>query len=63
GQSIFKDDCDRERYLDILKANKKRFGYRLYAYVLMGNHHLIEIGKIVRLFRGQVIFIFSFRGL
>ncbi|MGH9363694.1 MAG: transposase [Thermoanaerobaculia bacterium] len=37
GQSIFKDDRDRERYLDILKANEKRFGYRLYAYVLMGN--------------------------
>ncbi|MGH7824453.1 MAG: transposase [Candidatus Binatia bacterium] len=47
GQSIFKDDRDRERYLDFLKESQKRFGYRLYAYVLMGNHvhHLIQIGK------------------
>jgi putative transposase len=47
GQSIFKDDRDRERYLDILKESQRRFGYRLYAYVLMGNHvhHLIEIGQ------------------
>jgi putative transposase len=47
GQSIFKDDQDRERYLGFLKESQERFGYRLYAYVLMGNHvhHLIEIGK------------------
>lgn len=47
GQSIFKDDRDRERYLDFLKESQKRFGYQLYAYVLMGNHvhHLIEIGQ------------------
>ena len=36
GQAIFKDDWDRERYLDILKENENRLGYRLYAYVLMG---------------------------
>ena len=47
GQAIFNDDQDRERYLDFLKESQKRFGYRLYAYVLMGNHvhHLIEIGQ------------------
>jgi REP element-mobilizing transposase RayT len=47
GQSIFKEDQDRERYLGFLKEGQKRFGYRLYAYVLMGNHvhHLIEIGQ------------------
>jgi len=37
GQSIFKDDKDHERYLVFLKESQKRFGYRLYAYVLMGN--------------------------
>ena len=33
--------------MDILRENQKRFGHRLYAYVLMGNHvhHLIEIGR------------------
>ena len=47
GQKIFKDDRDCERYLDFLREGQKRFGHRLYAYVLMGNHvhHLIEIGQ------------------
>ena len=47
GQSIFKDERDRKCYLDFLKEGQKRFGYRLYAYVLMGNHahHLIQIGQ------------------
>ena len=36
GQSIFKGDPDRERYLEFLIEGQKRFGYRLYAYVLMG---------------------------
>lgn len=46
GQFIFRDDQDRERYLDLLRESPQRFGYKLYAYVLMGNHvhHLIEIG-------------------
>jgi REP element-mobilizing transposase RayT len=47
GQSIFRDDRDRKRYLEFLKESQERFGYRLYAYVLMGNHvhHLIQIGQ------------------
>jgi len=47
GQAIFRDDGDRERYLDLLKESQERFGYRLYAYVLMSNHvhHLIQIGQ------------------
>ncbi len=40
GQSIFNDDGDRERYLNLLTESQKRFGYQLYAYVLMGNHYL-----------------------
>ena len=42
GQLIFKDDRDRQQYLDIFKESQKRFGYRLYAYVLMGNHECCE---------------------
>lgn len=47
GQDIFEDDRDRQRYLDLLQESQKRFGYRLYAYVLMRNHvhHLVEIGQ------------------
>ena len=40
GQSIFTDDQDRRRYLDLLRESQKRFGYRLFAYVLMDNHYL-----------------------
>ncbi|MEE8160274.1 MAG: hypothetical protein V3T61_01410 [Acidobacteriota bacterium] len=40
GQSIFNDDGDRERYLNFLTESQNRFGYQLYAYVLMGNHYL-----------------------
>ena len=48
GQRIFKDRADRQRYFELLKENQERFGYRLYAYVLMGNHvHLlIEVSDI-----------------
>jgi REP element-mobilizing transposase RayT len=47
GRSIFKDNPDRQRYIELLRESQKRFGYRLYAYVLMGNHvHLLlEIGS------------------
>jgi REP element-mobilizing transposase RayT len=47
GQSIFKDDQDRQRYVDLLRESRRRFRHKLYAYVLMGNHvhHLIEIGQ------------------
>ena len=47
GQRIFKDNQDYQTYLEFLRESQKRFGYKLYAYVLMENHvhHLIEIGK------------------
>lgn len=47
GQAIFTDDADRRRYLDLLQESQRRYNYRLYAYVLMGNHvhHLIEVGQ------------------
>ena len=41
-QRIFFDDRDREKFLEILKRTKKRYRFRLHAYVLMDNHyHLI----------------------
>jgi len=47
GQTIFADDLDRRRYLELLQESQRRFNYGLYAYVLMGNHvhHLIQIGQ------------------
>ena len=46
-QNLFRDDKDREFYLDRLEQYRKRYGFTIYAYVLMSNHvHLlIETGK------------------
>ena len=48
GQQIFGDDADRRHDLELLQETQGRFGYRLYAYVLMGNHvhHLVKVGRI-----------------
>ena len=47
-QAIFRDDRDRKYYLQRLETYRKRYGFTLYAYVLMSNHvHLlIETGEI-----------------
>ena len=47
-QPIFLDEIDCKRYLYFLRAYKKRFGFLLYAYVLMKNHlHLlIEVDEV-----------------
>lgn len=47
-QPVFFDDEDRNRFLSRLREYKKRHGFLLYAYALMGNHvHLlIETKKI-----------------
>jgi putative transposase len=44
GQPIFKDDKDRERFLETLGESCQKTGWRVHAYVLMGNHYhaLIE---------------------
>ena len=41
-QTIFEDDEDRERFLEILKKTKEKDGYHLIAWCLMPNHvHLL----------------------
>ncbi len=46
-QKIFRDEEDYGKYLELLARYKNLYKYRLYAYVLMGNHvHLlVETGK------------------
>ena len=39
GHSIFVDDVDRRTYLDTLGEACERCGWRIHAYVLMGNHY------------------------
>ena len=36
---IFFDDKDREKFLEILRRTKERYGYLLHAYALMENHY------------------------
>ena len=46
-EKIYFEDGDRERFLEILKRTKERYGYLLHAYVLMDNHyhHLVDTPK------------------
>ena len=47
-QVIFRSDADREYYLGRVEEYRQRYGFKVYAYVLMSNHvHLlIETGKV-----------------
>ena len=38
-RNIFRDDADRERFLLLLRQTVTRFGWRLFAWVLMTNHY------------------------
>ena len=41
-QTIFEDREDEEKYLELLRSYRKRCGFALYGYCLMGNHvHLL----------------------
>ena len=39
GCPIFKDDQDRRRFLETLAEVCEKTGWRIHAYVLMGNHY------------------------
>ena len=39
GQAVFRDDHDRRRFLDVLGEASGKTGWRVHAYVLMGNHY------------------------
>jgi putative transposase len=46
-QVIFRTDADRKYYLESLERYRRRYGFKLYAYVLMSNHvHLLETGEV-----------------
>ena len=48
-KAVFRDDRDRERYLEGLARYRERFGFRILAYCLMDNHvHLaLERGPVM----------------
>lgn len=38
-KDIFRRDCDRAHFLQVLAELEGRFGLEVHAYVLMGDHH------------------------
>ena len=41
-KAIFRDDIDREKFLELIGRAVEQFGIRVHAYVLMDNHdHLL----------------------
>jgi REP element-mobilizing transposase RayT len=46
-QVIFRSDTDRKYYLERLEEYRRRYGFKVYAYVLMSNHvhMLLETGQ------------------
>ena len=48
GRAIWRDDRDRLRFLDTLGEACAKTGWRIHAYVVMGNHYLTE-------FKGSVL--------
>lgn len=47
GEKLFKDDADREQYLEFLARYKEQYRFKLFSYALMVTyvHLLIELGK------------------
>jgi REP element-mobilizing transposase RayT len=47
-QKIFRDDHDRQKYLQLLAKLKQAYGFRVHGYVLMDNHvhMLLEAGSV-----------------
>ena len=42
GKTVFEDDKDRYAWVDLMERACARFGWRVHAWVLMGNHfHLL----------------------
>jgi len=57
-QTIFKDEEDYQKYIDILQKYKEKYKFKLYHYILMTNHvHLVmetieEGGELFQIMKG-----------
>ena len=43
GRQLFPDDHANEHFLELLESVPERFGLRIHAFVLMGNHYHLQI--------------------
>jgi REP element-mobilizing transposase RayT len=48
-REIFKDDCDREHFIELLEGMVGRYGVILHAFVLMDNHYHLLLDLLSRL--------------
>ena len=42
-KTVFRDDADREKFLELIGRAVEQFGIRVHAYVLMNNHYHLLI--------------------
>ena len=69
-QTIFEDDEDNEKFLQVIKDCKATSGFELYGYCLMGNHaHLLlketpeTLGQIVKRIASRYVWWFNWKYL
>ena len=43
-KAVFRDDADRHRLIQCFKEAVEKFGLKIHAFCLMGNHYHLEIG-------------------
>ena len=43
GRQLVPDDYANEHFLELLESMPERFGLRIHAFVLMGNHYHLQI--------------------
>ena len=67
-QAIFKDDQDRERFIDTVARYKRETGFELYAYCLINNHiHLLikenqtELSQVMKKIGTSYAYYFNWR--
>ena len=67
-QSIFEDDEDYEKFIQVIQKYKMQSGYKIYAYCLMGNHvHLLlKIGiepleQVMRRICGSYVYWYNWK--
>lgn len=64
-QDIFFNECDRRKFIDIIKETKENYNYDIYSYCLMDNHvHLViydKEGKLSKIMQSiQISYAFYF---
>jgi len=67
-QTIFEDEEDAEKFMQVLEDYKEKSGYKIYGYCLMGNHvHLLikeekeELGIVLRRIGASFVYWYNWK--